>query len=351
MEKLYEEEKQSSKKENSEKKKIQNLSALVILLLGLFIGSLIVDFVQLALQKGFSRSVIKEYDLLSMAGKTWVAYYEPKVSVQVVSDTQCDACDPHEALLWLRRVIPTLEAVKVDIDSLSGRRLQEQFHLTSLPALIFSHNVTDTNFYTQASSLFEEKEGKYFFDMGKIGLPVGRYLTTPEISDEDIVIGDKSAPVKIIEFSDFQCSYCKQFQSDMSAVLKEYGDNVVLVFKHLPLSSHAQSENASLSASCAYEQGKFPSYSEYLFLKQNEWKATIGTQKFKDYAWRLGLNGRTFSQCLDTKKYKDKIESDKNTALQFSLAGAPATFINTVFVEGAVSKEDLRRLIDQELAK
>lgn len=344
-------EKQVVSETSEHKKKVQNLSALVIILLGLFFGSLFVDFVQLAFQSGFSRSVIKEYDLLTIAGKTWVAYYEPKVSVEVVSDTNCEVCDPSEALLWLRRVIPTLEAVKVDIDSQTGKHLKEQFQLVSLPALIFSRSVTDTHFYTQASSLFRENEGKYFFDMGKIGLPVGKYLITPEISDEDIVIGDRNAKVKIIEFSDFECTYCKQFQSDMNAVLKEYGTDVVFVFKHLPLSSHLQSENASLSASCAFEQGKFEIYSNNLFAKQDEWKKTTGTQKFKDYAWRLGMDGRIFAKCIDTKKYQEKVTSDRDLALRLSLVGTPATFINEVFVEGAVSKEDLRTVIEQELAK
>jgi len=336
---------------SSEKKKIQNLSALVILLVGLFVGSLLVDFVQLALQSGFSRSVIKEYDLLQVSGKTWVAYYEPKVSVQVLSDRTCDVCDPSEALLWLRRVIPTLEATKVDISSAQGERLRDQFHLTSMPALVFSKNVTDTNFYIQASSLFTENEGKYFFDMGKIGLPVGKYLQTPEIEDDDIVIGERNAQVKIVEFSDSQCAYCKTFQSDLNKVLKEYAGKVVFVFKHLPLSSHLQSENAALSASCAYAQGKFPIYSEHLFAKQDEWGKTTGTQKFTEYAWRFGLNGRVFAECLNTKKYAEKVALDKSEALHFSLSGTPATFINDVFIEGAVSREDLRKIIEQELAK
>ncbi len=351
MDIIYPEKNTLSKISSNDKKKIQNLSALSILLFGLFIGSLFVDFVQLVLQRGFSRSVVKEYDLLKMSGKTWVAYYEPKISVQVVSDASCDECNPNEALLWLRRVIPTIEAVKVESDSLEGEKLRKQFQLTSIPALIFSSNVTDTHFYSQASSLFQEKDGRYFFDMGKIGLPVGRYLDTPSIEDDDIVVGEKSAPVKIIEFSDFQCSYCKTFQSDMNAVLKEYPGKIVFVFKHLPLSSHSQSENAALSASCAYDQGKFPVYSEYLFMKQDEWGKTTGTQKFKDYAWRLGLDGRSFAKCLDTKKYEEKILLNKNEAFHFSLSGTPTTFINNVFIEGAVKKEDLKNIIDQELEK
>ncbi|MFZ2299935.1 MAG: thioredoxin domain-containing protein [Candidatus Moraniibacteriota bacterium] len=335
----------------SGQQQVKNLSALAVILAGLFIGSLFVDFVQLATGRGFSGSAVKKYDLLETGGKTWVAYSDPKVTVQVVTEQDCAECDPSEALVWLRRVIPTLEAAPIERGSDLGRFLTERFQIKTLPAFIFSASVADTDFYAQASSLFDADSERYFFDMGKIGLPVGKYLTLPDIRDDDIAIGPKDAKVKIIEFSDFQCSYCKAFHADMSKALKEYQGQVLFVYKHLPLSFHLQAENAALAATCADDQEQFQAYADNLFARQDEWGNTVGTQRFKDYAWRLGLNGQTFARCLDTKKYQDAVDADVAEAADFSISGTPGTFVNGTFLPGAVGYDALKQAIDAELAK
>lgn len=333
------------------KQKVKNLSALAILLAGLFLGSLFVDFAQLTVGKGFSHNAMKNYDLLETGGKTWVAYDDPKVSVQVITDRNCSECDPSEALIWLRRVVPTLQISSIERDSYLGKLLIARFSIPTLPAFIFSDNIAQTDFYAQASSLFAAESGRYFFDMGRIGLPIGKHLKLPKVNDDDIATGAKDAQVKIIEFSDFQCPYSKAFQADLNKIRKEYDGKVLFVYKHLPLSIHSQAENAALAASCANEQGKFQAYADNLFAKQEEWAKTVGTQKFKDYSWRFGLNGREFAKCLDTKKYQDEIDADKAEAASFFISGTPGTFVNGTFLPGAVGLDALKTAIDAELSK
>lgn len=331
--------------------KVKNLSALVILLAGLFIGSLFVDFVQLATGKGFSGRAARLYNVLPGEDKTWVAYGDPKVSVDVITDKGCAECDPNEALVWLRRVVPTLEATETESGSDTGQALIKHYKIATLPAFVFSKDVTRTDFYAQASSLFEGEGNGYFFNMTKIGLPVGKYLRLPDIRDDAISVGPKDAKMKVIEFSDFQCPYCKAFHKDLAKILKEYQGKILFVYKHLPLSFHAQAENAALAAECADEQGKFSAYADYLFAKQDDWGKSSGTQKFKDYAWYLKLNGRDFSVCLDSKKYLGKMNADKDEAADFSITGTPGTFVNGTFLSGAVSAAELKQAIDAELAK
>lgn len=331
--------------------KIKNLSALVILLIGLFAGSLFVDVAQLISGSGFSQSAAKKYSVLESENKTWVSYDEPKVTLQVVTDEDCVECDPSEALVWMRRIIPTLEAVNVPSDSAAGRALIERFQLIGLPSFVFSSSVTSSDFYTQAESLFTEDNGLYFFDMAKIGLPIGRYLTLPKVDATSLKIGDDNAKVKIVEFSDFQCTYCKLFQSVIKNVLDQYGDKVQFVYKHLPLSFNDQAENAALAAECANEQGKFSVYADTLYDKQDEWSRTTGTQRFKNYAWQLRLDGRQFTQCLDTKKYAEKIAADRDEALELSVTGTPGTFVNNTFFGGAVDEATIKQAIEAELAK
>lgn len=329
----------------------KNLTALAIVLAGLFVGSLAVDFVQLVLGRGFSNRAVQTHDVLEGGGKTWVAYSDPKVSVTVLSDKECTECDASEALVWLRRVVPTLEVTQIESTIDSGRALIERFHITTLPAFIFSPTITQTDFYTQASSLFDGQSGQYFFDMTKIGLPVGKYLQWPTVSDADIVIGHQDAKVRVVVFSDFQCPFCKGYHTESLRTVKSYGDQVAFVYKHLPLSFHTQAKAAALAAECANEQGKFETYADNLFARQDVWGKTIGTQKFKDYAWMLKLDGRRFTQCLDTKKYANKVDTDIAEAGRFGIEGTPGTFVNGTFLNGAVPMDVLKSAIDKELAQ
>lgn len=332
-------------------KRNKNFMALSIVLGGLFLGSLFVDLVQLISGEGFSPWATRNTNILQTAGKTWVGYGDPKITLQVIDDKSCLSCDPSEALVWLRRVVPTIEVTRVDIADTTGKQLAERFNIVTLPAFIFSKDVLQSNFYSQASSLFEARSGQYFFDMSKIGLPVGRYLKLPQVGENDIVTGSADAKVTIVEYSDFECPYCKTFHQDVRQVAQSYGDQVRLVYKHLPLSFHVQAENAAQASQCANEQGKFSVYADHLFNKQTEWSKAKGTQKFKDYAWWLKLDYRAFAACLDSDRYKEKIAKDKAEADSLLISATPATFIGGTFVDGAIGQDDIKHIIDEELAR
>lgn len=337
--------------EKVQTERAKNFFALIIILGGLFLGSLFVDFIQLVNGEGFSSWAAKNYNVLETAGKTWVGYSDPKVELTIITDKDCPECDPSEALVWLRRVVPTLETTRIDISDELGSVYTERFGIVTLPAFVFSKDITATNFYSQAASLFQGKDGRYFFDMSKIGLPAGRYLKLPQVESGDIIMGSEAAKVTIVEYSDFECPYCQTFHKQLKETVALYGDQVRLVFKHLPLSIHVQAENAALASECAHEQGEFESYSDYLFAKQAEWSKSKGTQKFKDYAWWLKLDGRTFATCLESKKYQENIVADKTEAARLLVTATPGTFVNGTFLDGAVTTADLKATIEAELAK
>lgn len=349
---LLGEETKTGEKPKGEKKKIQNLISAIIILAGLFVGSLFVDVAQMVKGKGFSQKVLDKVDVVQQEGKTWVAYTDPVVNVKVVSDEGCEECAPDEALVWLRRVIPTILPEKVDVNSEKGKNLLENAGVKFIPAFIFSKEITETDIFQQAAVLFEEKDEMFVLRAEEIGLPIGKYVEAPEVSDDDIQIGNKNAKVKVIEFSDFQCPYCRAYHtSTINKVIEEFGDQILFVYKHLPLDFHAQAENAALAAECANEQGKFMAYANSLFENQNDWGESEGTQSFKTMATRAGLNGVQFNGCLDEKKYADKIEKDKEQASLFGVSGTPATFINDQFKSGVVEFEDLKKTIEEELQK
>jgi protein-disulfide isomerase len=337
----------------AEKKEMKNLIALAILLGGLFMGSLFVDIAQMVSGSGFSLRALKDAGVVEAAGKTWVAYHDPKVNVEVITDSTCgDSCDPSQAIVWLRRVLPTIVGNEVDYNEEAGKQLAEKLGVNSLPAFVFSSDITNTDFYLQAESLFtKQDDNRYVLDTAQLGIPAGKFLSLPEVGENVPVLGSKEAKVRIVEYSDFQCPYCRAFHPVLKQALDEYKDQVAFVYKHLPLSFHAQANNAALASECANEQGKFFEYGDMLFAKQDEWSKTQGTQKFKDYAARMGLKVAQFNQCLDEQKYQDKVNADSDEATKFGVSGTPGTFVNGQFIGGLTTLDEVKRVIDEELAK
>jgi protein-disulfide isomerase len=333
----------------AENKKMKNLISVIIILAGLFVGSLFIDVAQMIRGGGFSPRALNQADIFENGGKTWVAYSEPIVKVQVINDDSCKDCDVSQALVWLKRIVPTILTEKVDVNSDSGKALATSLGIKYVPAFVFSTGVEQTDFYQQAQVLFNKKDGSYILDTSQLGLTPGKFLATPSVGDGDIKVGSDDAKVKVFEFSDFQCPYCKQLNVSIDQMLKDYGDKVQLVFKPFPLSIHAQANDAALAAECANEQGKFVVYGDKLFNSQSDWGNKNDIQKFKTYAIQMGMNADQFNKCLDDKKYQDAVNKSLDEGKGFGIAGTPALFINTQFKNGVISYDDLKKAIDQEL--
>jgi protein-disulfide isomerase len=337
--------------EKKNRNNLKNAISIAILLGGLFVGSLFVDLGQVMRGSGFSSKNLNKSDIFEANGKTWVAYGEPAIELKVVSDDACVKCDPSEALVWLRRVLPTIGARKISFDSEEGKKLIQEFGLTTLPAFVFDKDVDKTDFFTQAQVLFDNKDDQYVLKTQELGLTPGKYLTTPGISGDDAVSGNADAKVKVVMFSDFQCPFCKAFWSSFRDEMKEYDGKAVFVYKHFPLGIHPQANDAALAGECALEQDKFWEYADILYSSQKDWTNQNDIQKFKEYARNLKLDTGKFNQCLDSKKYQDRIDASVGEANSFGVSGTPATFINSQFINGVAGTTDLKAAIDEELAK
>lgn len=343
-----------SEKEESQgayKKKIKNYTSIIILLAGLLVGSVFVDIAQFFGQQGVSPRVLKNADIFPSEGKTWVAFKEPVVNVKVLTDSKCEACDPTEPLKWLKRVIPTMLAKDVSADSEEGKKLISDFKVKGIPAFIFDENITKTDVYTQAQPIFKKEGSSYLMDTNQVGIKPGKILETPQVEKDDPQIGAKEAKVKMIVYSDFQCPYCKVFHETLTKIISEYKDRVLFVYKYDPLDMHPQAPNAALAAACAGEQDKFWEMADKLYASQDDWGKSTGVAKFKTYATTLGLNAGTFNKCLDDAKFKEKIDADIKEAGDFGISGTPAFFVNDQFSAGMVGAEELKKMIDDELAK
>lgn len=322
---------------------------IIVLLVGLLVGSLFIDVAQLISGQGFSQNAIRKADVLESNGKTWVAYNDPVIPIQVLTDDTCEKCNTDEALIVLRQYIPTLIAEKVEISTEKGKKLATKINAKTVPAFVFDSSLEKIEFYTQAQQVLEKKDDVFILNTLAMGMPVGKYISLPEIGEDAIRLGTEDAKLRVIEYSDFQCPYCKTMQPAIEKMLREYGDRIEFVYKHLPLSFHLQAENAALASECANEQGKFKEYHDKLFIEQEKWGKTQGTASFKQYALQLGLSGQRFNTCLDSKKYADKVSADAEQAQEFGIMGTPGIFIGEEFLGGAVQYETLKEMIDSQL--
>src|SRR5262245_56144935 len=155
--------------------------------------------------------------------------------------------------------------------------------------------------------------------------------------------GDK-APVTIIEFSDYECPYCKRAEDTVQQVIKTYGDKVKFVYRHFPLEFHANARPAAEAAACAGAQGKFWEYHDKL------WKASdLSEAKLKALAGEVGLDQAKFDECFAKKEFKADIDKDMADASSVGVTGTPAFFINGRMLTGAQPFEKFKEVIDEEL--
>lgn len=163
-------------------------------------------------------------------------------------------------------------------------------------------------------------------------------------ADDDPARGDASAPVTIVEFTDFQCSSCAAMQPVLDEVLKAYGNRVRLVVRDFPLTMHANARKAAEAANAAHAQGKFFEYTALLFKRQN----ALEVPSLKKYASELGLDRVRFDAALDSGQYAAEIKHDMDDGVLYGVDSTPAIFVNGVALT-EMSVEALRALIDRGL--
>jgi predicted DsbA family dithiol-disulfide isomerase len=159
--------------------------------------------------------------------------------------------------------------------------------------------------------------------------------------------GPATAPVTIVEFSDFQCPYCSRVNPAIAQALQVYGDQVRVVFRQFPLNIHPQAQKAAEGSLCANDQGKFWELHDAMFADQRN----LSVDQIKAKAAAVGLEAESFAACLDGGKYAPKVAADMAAGSAAGVSGTPALFVNGRFLNGAVPFEQIAKLVDDELAR
>jgi len=162
-------------------------------------------------------------------------------------------------------------------------------------------------------------------------------------------LGSASAPVTLVEFSDFQCSFCKKFWADtlpkLTASYVQQGQ-VQIIYRHFAILGKF-SEQAAMAADCAGEQGKFWQYHDQLFANQGGFAFTHF--KLEQYARALELNSANFKRCLTSEKYRKKVEGETAVAASLGARGTPTFFVNGRLMVGAQPINVFQNVINEEL--
>ncbi|OGZ46641.1 MAG: hypothetical protein A3J54_01230 [Candidatus Ryanbacteria bacterium RIFCSPHIGHO2_02_FULL_45_13b] len=203
---------------------------------------------------------------------------------------------------------------------------------------------------------------------GKLGANVGEGIPpTPEggnqleavlpLTSSDHVLGNPSAPVQIIEYSDLECPFCTRFHDTMKQVMDEYGKDgkVVWAYRHFPLEQiHPNARPAAIASECAAKLGgseAFWSFIDGVFGRQEK---TLSQSFFSEVAGTIGLDANAFDSCVSSENYAGLIDAHIENAIASGGRGTPFSIIiakdgSKQVVNGAVPYATLKSQIEQAL--
>lgn len=161
---------------------------------------------------------------------------------------------------------------------------------------------------------------------------------------DDPFFGNPDAPLKIVEFADFECSWSQKESLVVRELQTRFPDKIYYVYRDFPLTTiHAHAFRAAEAANCAYDQEKFWAMHDKLYQNADN----LTDLDLKTYALEIGLDITKFNKCFDNRKYKDEIEIDRADGLTAGVEGTPTFFINGKKVAGAIPMEVWEQIISK----
>ena len=170
-------------------------------------------------------------------------------------------------------------------------------------------------------------------------------LHPPPVSPADHVRGNPNAPVTIIEYSDFQCPFCRQMHVSLQSAANE--GKIRWVYRDYPLTSiHRFAQREAEVAQCAGVQGKFWEYADALFAAQDEVTSSKASdQELIALAQGIQADPAALMQCVNSGRFRSVVSAEANEAEKLEISATPTIFINRERHEGLVSYVDLEKLL------
>lgn len=167
---------------------------------------------------------------------------------------------------------------------------------------------------------------------------------TTGITTDDPSYGKLEAEIQIVEFSDFQCPFCKEAYPIVRRVMTDYSDSIHFVYRDFPVTElHPEAEKAAEAGECAQDQNKFWVLHDKIFENQS----ALSIENLKQYALEAGLDTGQFNTCLDSGKYTDEVRQDLVDAVNLGVTeGTPTFIINGYIIPGVIPENTWRDILN-----
>lgn len=165
--------------------------------------------------------------------------------------------------------------------------------------------------------------------------------------DPSRTTGPANAPVRIVEFSDFQCPFCARAQTALGALEARYPGRIAIVYRHLPLTQvHAFAFAGALASECARDQGRFRPFHDVLFREQ----ARIGQVPWSRFAAQAGVpDTAAFGECVRSRRHRARVEEDVRHARRLGVDGTPVFIVEGMRIDGSLAGAAVDSLIQARL--
>jgi protein-disulfide isomerase len=161
-----------------------------------------------------------------------------------------------------------------------------------------------------------------------------------EFSRAGTRMGPINAPVTIVEFSDFQCPFCRVASGDLHDLRRWYAKDVAVVYRHLPIHKFAQP--AARAAECAARTGAFEAFHDLLFAEAE----SIGAKRWTRFAIEVGIHDTAqFKSCMDEPSVAALVHQDSAAAAALGAEGTPTFLINNLMISGDPGFERLNEYV------
>lgn len=300
-------------------------------------------------------------------GKTWISVPGKPVTLTVINDPNCGAkCDTAETIENLKQIF-TRALVVNEQDIEASRELIAKFKIETVPAFVFGETLDSVpgqggSITDQLASALVERDDEYFLRATMLGIKPGKFIDGPQFADLDSEPqrGESGKnKLMVVEFTDLQCPYCKRLRDNTADVIEEYVEKGLIhyVMKDFPLSFHIEAKAMHQGANCALKLGSQDQYwamYNTLFDRQGEFrgKGDSGARDFVvDMGIAAGFEADDFRACMVDTATQQEITADIAEGQKYGVTGTPALFIGEQNIPGAISEDQFRQIVEQELAK
>jgi protein-disulfide isomerase len=298
--------------------------------------------------------------------KTWIPVPGKPIETIILTDSTCKSCDVMEPVKILRQNIsPALMIRVVESNSPEGKDLITKFDITSIPQFIFddtlaTQKVADGKLLLEVSNgIFIKKDNQYLIDGTKVGFRVGKFLEAPKFADLNTEpIQGKGGKVRVVEFTDYQCPYCKRLHDNNKELIDQLVDEgkIEYVLKDFPLGFHKESMTAHKAANCVLKESGDKEYWEMndkIFKNGPAWKGK-GNKKANSYFISLAKDlDVDIADCLEDPTLNAEINAEINADIaegrKYGVSGTPALFIGTEFMPGAIDAKTFEKAVNNAL--